>query len=240
MAETSAAVDLSSDHYLALKPTDVFNQESWLSQVTVMAENPDNINIEVFCYFFIEICNLFKIMSTAMHLAFWDVSTKAQTILKNKEFHTNQGKIDAGRSLQAFVLMEITEGIHTLNGKTNSNTIVDNKSWQYTYASTARTALRDMWLLDYLSILFGDLIRFPDTPMKEISKKAYDEAFGERHPWLIRKTASIAVSAVPSKEEFIQKTGVDVNKLEEASTKVDIVKEALWRFYTQNGIDKLD
>jgi len=236
MVEASAA---PADN-LALKPTDEFNQERWMVLVTLMAENPDNIDIEVFCYFFIEICNLFKIMSMAMHIAFMDISTKAQTIMKNKEFHESQGKADAGKSLQAFVLMEIGEGIHTLNGKTNSKTIEDSKSWQYTYASTSRTALRDMWLLDYLSILFGDLIRFPDKPMTEISRKAYDEAFGERHPWLIRKAASLAVAAVPSKEEFIQKTGIDINKLEEASTKVDIVKEALWRFYTQHGIDKLD
>lgn len=58
--------------------------------------------------------------------------------------------------------------------------------------------------MDYLAILLGDLSNFPDKSMKEISKNAYEVALGPHHPWLIRKTASIAVAAVPTKEDFLK------------------------------------
>ena len=230
-----------------LAPSDEFNQERWMKQMTLLSNTAPECNIELFCYFFNEICNLFKLMSKAMHIAFHDISTKAKTIMDNRDLHVansnnNNGQADddATKSLQAFILMEIKEDIHTLNGKTNSQTITDKTSWQYTYASTARTALRDMWLLDYLTLMLKDIRDFPEKTMKEVSKNAYEVALAPHHPWLIRNIASVAVAAVPSKEDFLEKTGCDIHQIGEAVDKLTILKGKLWAFYKEHGIDQLD
>lgn len=226
-----------------LAPGDEFNQERWMKQMTLLANTAPECDIEVFCYFFNEICNLFKLMSKAMYIAFHDISTKAKTIIDNRDHyaanHNGQAE-NVTKSLQAFILMEIEEEIHTLNGKTNSQTITDKTSWQYTYASTARTALRDMWLLDYVTLLLKDIRDFPEKTMREVSKNAYEVALAPHHPWLIRNIASVAVAAVPSKEDFLEKTGCDIKQIGEAVEKLTILKEKLWAFYKEHGIDQLD
>ena len=97
-----------------------------------------------------------------------------------------------------------------------------------------------MWMLDYLHILLEDLLKNPSKKMKEASKAAYDAALGPHHPWLIRKTASVAVAAVPTKEEFLQKTNCDETALAEIVEKLGILRTSLWGFYKENGIDQLD
>lgn len=223
-----------------LTPGEDFSQERWMKQITLLSETAAEIDIEVFCFLFREICNLFKLMSKAMHIAFHDISTKANTILANRDYHAANGQAAATKSLQAFILMEIQEGYHTLNGKTNSEKIKDKTSWQYTYASTARTALRDMWLLDYVTLMLKDIRDFPDKTMKEVSKNAYEVALAPHHPWLIRNIASVAVAAVPSKEDFLEKANCDIQQIGEAVEKLTILKDALWAFYKENGIDELD
>ena len=223
-----------------LVPGEEFSQERWMKQITLLSKTAPDCDIEVFCFLFREICNLFKLMSKAMYLAFNDISTKADTIIANREYHASNGQSAATKSLKAFILMEIQEGYHTLNGKTNSEKIKDKTSWKYTYASTARTALRDMWLLDYLTLLLKDIRDFPEKSMKEVSKNAYDMALAPHHPWLIRNIASVAVAAVPSKEDFLDKTNCDIKQIGEAVDKLTILKDALWKFYKENGIDDLD
>ena len=203
MVEAAQPIDKA-----ALVNGEEFDQARWISQLTYLADNHDKCDIEVFCYFFMELCNLFKLMSKAMSLAFQDIMTKAKNILANKEFHSKQGQADACKSLQDFIKMEIGMNVHILNGKDNKKKVTDKKSWQYEYASTARTALRDMWMLDYLFVMLGDLVKFPEKKMKDISKNAYDVALGPHHPLLIRKTASVAVAAVPSKEDFLKKANI--------------------------------
>ena len=73
--------------YSDIKPVDKFDCDRWLKQLTLMAENPESIDIDLFCYFFQEICYMFKLMSKAMHLAFKDISTKALTIMANRDLH---------------------------------------------------------------------------------------------------------------------------------------------------------
>ena len=66
--------------------------------------------------------------------------------------------------------------MHTLNGKTNAKVLKKDKagSWEYTYASTARTVFRTLWLIDFLHIFFSLIVTKPDQAFSANAREAYD------------------------------------------------------------------
>lgn len=59
-----------------------------------------------------------------------------------------------------------------------------------------------MWLFTFIRVTFEE-IRNPKTSMSDILSKAYDAAFGEKHSWIIRKGAKLAIKASGNRNELI-------------------------------------
>lgn len=82
--------------------------------------------------------------------------------------------------------------LHLLNGDNNSSLKAPKPFKKY--SSTARNLLRMMWLLTFIRVTF-ELSRDPLRPVSDILCAAYDAAFGEKHNWLLRKGAKLAIQA---------------------------------------------
>lgn len=93
------------------------------------------------------------------------------------------------------------KNIHIYNGD-NNNSFKASKEFKK-YNSTARNLLRMMWLLTFIRVTFEE-IRNPKTSMSDILCKAYDSAFGEKHSWIIRKGAKLAIKASGNRRELIE------------------------------------
>ena len=73
-------------------------------------------------------------------------------------------------------------------------------SWEYKYVSTARTGLRNLWLLDFLSIFMKNLYEDKTTSLGHCAKDAYSKGLGPHHPWAVRQGAKLAMMACPSRD----------------------------------------
>jgi hypothetical protein len=74
------------------------------------------------------------------------------------------------------------------------------------YVSTSRSLLRMMWLMTFIRVFFNDALTLKTTEkLSGMLDHAYDEAFGERHSWIIRKGAKLAILAAPNKK-FLMET----------------------------------
>ena len=134
--------------------------------------------------------------------------------------------------------------IHVYNGD-NNNALKAAKEFKK-YNSTARNLLRMMWLLTFIRVTFEE-IRNPKTPMADILCKAYDSAFGEKHSWIIRKGAKLAIKASGNRRELIE--AVMGQKADEEAflatnarflERLVPVHEALWGFYNEFGLTNLE
>ena len=130
-------------------------------------------------------------------------------------------------------------GVVNLNGKHNKKLIKDKNSWMYNYTSTARTVTRNLWLLDFLYILMGMVADDPKMALPTAVKEAYNKALGPHHPWIIRKAAGAAMIAVMSREKFEADTGCKQEDYNVFKESVFAVKEVLWKFYKENGLEDL-
>ena len=59
-------------------------------------------------------------------------------------------------------------------------------SWQWKYVSTARTALRMTWLMDFLEIFMKNIYDVKTSSLSHCAKDAYNKGLGPHHPWSIR------------------------------------------------------
>jgi hypothetical protein len=94
----------------------------------------------------------------------------------------------------------MSKNIHIYNGD-NNNSLKAPKEYKK-YNSTSRNLLRMMWLFTFIRVTFEE-IRNPKQSMSDILCKAYDSAFGEKHSWIIRKGAKIAIMASGNRKELI-------------------------------------
>jgi hypothetical protein len=63
-----------------------------------------------------------------------------------------------------------------------------------------------MWLMTFIRVFFNDALTLKTTEkLSGMLDHAYDEAFGERHSWIIRKGAKLAILAAPNKK-FLMET----------------------------------
>lgn len=144
----------------------------------------------------------------------------------------------------SFVAMEISKGIHIYNGDNNSSKKASKEYRKYN--STARNLLRMMWLLTFIRVTFTE-IQDPSVSMPEILCKAYDAAFGEKHSWIIRKSAKLAIKASGNRRELIDVVmGKQCDEEEfQKMNKVFLerlvpVHEALWGYYKERDLTNLE
>jgi hypothetical protein len=99
--------------------------------------------------------------------------------------------------------LEISKNIHIYNGDNNKGKKAPQE-WKK-YNSTARNLLRMMWFLSFLRSTFEQLRDKPlKTKLSDILSQAYDVAFGEKHSWLVRKGAQIAIVAGSDRKSLIE------------------------------------
>lgn len=72
------------------------------------------------------------------------------------------------------------------------------------YNSTARNLLRMMWLLTFIRVTFEQCKDKPTESLAHIFNTAYDAAFGEKHSWLIRKGAKLAIMASSDRKRLVE------------------------------------
>lgn len=144
-----------------------------------------------------EISKLFRQLNTFLGIAFNDVQAKVAIINGNR---TMKPEING---FMEFIRYEMGLGIHKLNGENNSKF---NPPAQYKkYVSTARSLLRMMWLMTFIRVFFNDALTMKTTEkLSGMLDHAYDEAFGEKHSWIIRKGAKVAMMAAPNKKFLIE------------------------------------
>lgn len=140
--------------------------------------------------------------------------------------------------------MEMTKGIHIYNGDNNSSKKAPKEYKKYN--STARNLLRMMWLFTFIRVTFTE-IQDPSVPMPEVLCKAYDAAFGEKHSWIIRKGAKLAIKASGNRKELIdvfmgrqcdEEEFQKVNKV--FLERLVPIHEALWGYYRQRDLTNLE
>ena len=86
--------------------------------------------------------------------------------------------------------MEIEKNIHIYNGDNNGSLKAPKEYKKYN--STSRNLLRMMWLFTFIRVTFEEIWN-KKHQLEEILSKAYDAAFGEKHSWIIRKGAKLAI-----------------------------------------------
>lgn len=125
--------------------------------------------------------------------------------------------------------------MHPLNGDNNSSHKAHKEYKKY--SSTARNLLRMMWLLTFIRVTFEES-RDPQRPIPDVLCAAYDAAFGEKHNWIIRKGAKLAIKTSGNRSELINAImgeGLTEPQVEELTKKflerLVPVHEALWGFY---------
>ena len=97
--------------------------------------------------------------------------------------------------------MEMDKSIHKYNGDNNSKLKAPPEFKKYN--STSRNLLRMMWLFTFIRVTF-ELSHNPKNSISEIFSKAYDSAFGEKHAWIVRKGAKLAIKASSDRKVFVE------------------------------------
>lgn len=186
-----------------------------------------------------EISKLFKQLNTFLGIAFEDVQAKVTII------NGNRSKWPEVPGFLEFVGKEMKHGIHVLNGENNSKHKAPAEYKKY--VSTARSLLRMMWLMTFIKVFFNDALTLKTTEkLSGMLDHAYDEAFGEKHSWIIRKGAKLAILAAPNKKYLIETMLGKHDEpqfyklMEEFLGHLNPVWEALWGFYRTNNLVNLE
>lgn len=146
-----------------------------------------------------------------------------------------------------FVRRDITSKVALLSAITPP--IKDFTSSALTEARTpkapspaTRTLLRLMWACRFLDVLMQELAdafaadsasesdgssedgsrpRPPTITLRDAVGRAYDTALAKHHSWGVRRTVSAAVYLLPTKEVFVDKLGVDIEKRSEYLARIN-------------------
>lgn len=131
--------------------------------------------------------------------------------------------------------------VKDLNGENNHKLLKKDMKghWKYTYTSTVRTVLRNLWLLDFIYFFMKKIYDERDASLSTCAKEAYSKGLGPHHPWAIRQVAKVAMIAVPSRETYIRETNMNYEHVKDLLDGIDKFREPLWNWYREKGLDKL-
>lgn len=146
-------------------------------------------------------------------------------------------------TLQEMIEYDIARKVEELNGENNHKLLKSEKlpqtDYRHQYTSTARTVLRNMWLLDFLHHLMEMLYTDRQAKLSACAKHAYSEGLGPHHPWVVRQAAKVAMLAAPSRETFLTESKATYEQINEFKTQLEKIRLPLWEYYRQKNIDKL-
>lgn len=102
-----------------------------------------------------------------------------------------------------------------------------------------------MWLLTFIRSTFEGM-RDRKAGMSDILCKAYDDAFGDTHSFIVRNGAKLAIKATSDRKEFVEViTGkkYDPEYFEQVGERFmksfQPIHELMWNFYKENNLTKL-
>ena len=138
-----------------------------------------------------------------------------------------------------------------------------------TYVSGARSTLRLMWFLDFITQLIAGLLSDPSAQLSTAAKAAYKAALEPHHGWALKHTINAAMNFLPTRQAFFQglagpsppapqaagampmtaggggagagyMTPAEIEgKLGAFLSTVEPVRQELWRYYGQLGLTQL-
>lgn len=174
---------------------DPFNPEIILKLCSDVCENLVDLPIEPFCKAMNEYTKLLKLLGSAMSLAFSDITSKTAALMGHLQ--TYKGQI---KGLMTLIQLEIRIGVQNLSGENNKKLTKNKNLWKY--ESGARTALRLLWFMDFLTVMFRELIQNPQFSYPKVVKIAYNEALGPHHELIYRLAAQAGFLVAPGREVF--------------------------------------
>ena len=142
--------------------------------------------------------------------------------------------------MQQIVLKEIELKVAQMNVEIQTKEQKQKKgSWEAEYTSSARTLLRTVWLMDFITMMFKLIDENRDKSLSNIGKESYSKTLGIHHPWVVRQAAKVAIYAMPSRETLILNTGLTFEQCKEISSNADLIKTELWAFFKEHKLDNL-
>lgn len=158
-------------------------------------EETKDLMFEEFFQILSQFCRAFKLINTFLGIAFSDVTDKVRIMGENNQ------RFPGHPGFLSFVKMEMELKIIQYNGGNNKE-LNAPKEYRH-YDSTGRNLLRMMWLLTFIRVTFEGL-RDIKADMSDILCQAYDSAFGEKHSWIVRNGAKLAIKASSNRKEFVE------------------------------------
>ncbi|XP_053677628.1 ceramide-1-phosphate transfer protein [Anopheles nili] len=151
----------------------------------------DDVYVDQYLEAFKELYKFFQLMGTVFGFVSSDVKEKVEILEKFR------AKENADSFLTIRTMMEYEQESNLLNKKD--------------YVSGSRTLLRLHRGLDFIQEFLkrlGDL----ESDGKTIGacQTAYNDTLAQFHPWLIRKGATVAMYALPTRDQLLEKVCLDV------------------------------
>lgn len=177
-------------------------------------ESKDQVPVQAFCDGCNEVKKIVYTLGAAFSLASNDISLK--TGITQKHADEYKDILKPSISLQSLVLHEMELKLER-TGDTGA------------YVSAARSLVRLLWFLDYVSLLLSKLLEAEaaadaaaaaaeaataagakpaphkhQKELRECASEAYEAALAPRHPWILRKTIGAAMYLLPSRHSFLE------------------------------------
>uniref|UniRef100_A0A2M4BZP9 Glycolipid transfer protein domain-containing protein n=1 Tax=Anopheles marajoara TaxID=58244 RepID=A0A2M4BZP9_9DIPT len=162
----------------------------------------DDVYVDQYLEAFKELYKFFQLMGTVFGFVSSDVKEKVEILEKLR------AKENAESFLTIRTMMEYERDSNLLNKKD--------------YVSGSRTLLRLHRGLDFIQEFLkriGELEA--DAKTNGVCQAAYNDTLAQFHPWIIRKGANVAMYALPTRDQLLEKVCLDV------SVAIDLLPEML-------------
>ncbi|ETN59424.1 hypothetical protein AND_008979 [Anopheles darlingi] len=162
----------------------------------------DDVYVDQYLEAFKELYKFFQLMGTVFGFVSSDVKEKVEILEKLR------AKENAESFLTIRTMMEYERDSNLLNKKD--------------YVSGSRTLLRLHRGLDFIQEFLkriGELEA--DGKTNGVCQAAYNDTLAQFHPWIIRKGANVAMYALPTRDQLLEKVCLDV------SVAIDLLPEML-------------
>ncbi|XP_050098448.1 ceramide-1-phosphate transfer protein [Anopheles aquasalis] len=162
----------------------------------------DDVYVDQYLEAFKELYKFFQLMGTVFGFVSSDVKEKVEILEKLR------AKENAESFLTIRTMMEYERDSNLLNKKD--------------YVSGSRTLLRLHRGLDFIQEFLkriGELEA--DAKTNGVCQAAYNDTLAQFHPWIIRKGANVAMYALPTRDQLLEKVCLDV------TVAIDLLPEML-------------
>lgn len=152
----------------------------------------NDVFIDAYLEAFRELYKFFSLMGTVFGFVSSDVKEKVEILQKLRSQKENPEKFETVQ-----IMMEYERDANLLDKKD--------------YVSGSRTMLRLHRGLDFIYVFLkrlGELTE-GDAKTNGICQTSYNETLAQFHPWLIRKGAIVAMYALPTRDQLLEKVCLD-------------------------------